>query len=76
MLVSDITIIEEWLLSGGSYSTYTDSTRFLKLLLDNETGRTLSAMLAGKADTNHYIPIDVKVDTLFKLITSRKTVNA
>ena len=52
MPVSDITVIEEWLLRRGAYSVYTDPARFLKLLLDEETGRTLSVMLAGKADSN------------------------
>ena len=55
MPMLDITIIEEWLLSGGSYSTYTDPARILKLLLDNETSRTLSAMLTGKADVNRQV---------------------
>ena len=75
MPVLDITIIEDWLLSGGSYSTYTDPARFLKLFLDDETSRTLSAMLAGKADANFHIAIDVIVDTLYELVTLRKTVN-
>ena len=55
MSVSDITMIEEWLKSSGAYSVYTDPARFLKLLLDDETGRTLSSMLAGKDDANRYI---------------------
>ena len=71
--VSDITVIEEWLLSGGSYSTYTEPARFLKLLLDDETGRTLSAMLLSKCPSDtHHIGIKNIVDILNELISSRK----
>ena len=48
MSESDITIIQEWLLKGGSYNSYSKPTRFLKLLLDDETGRILSAMLLSR----------------------------
>ena len=40
MTETDITIIQEWLLSGGPYTSYTEPTRFIKLLLDDETEST------------------------------------
>ena len=61
--------------SGGAYRVYTDPARFLKLLLDNKTGRTLNSMLVEKVDANLYISIKVMVDTLSELICSRKTIN-
>ena len=44
--VSDITVVEDWLKNGAAYSAYTDPARFLKLLLNDETGRFLNSMLA------------------------------
>lgn len=72
----DITIIQEWLLSGGPYTSYTEPARFIKLLLDNETGRVLSTMLLSKCtDDNRYIGVENIVDTLNDLISSRKTLS-
>lgn len=76
MTISDITIIQEWLLIGGSYTSYTKPTRFFKLLLDDKTGRTLSAMLLSKCPSdNRYIGIKNIMDTLDELISSRKTMS-
>ena len=76
MSESDITIIQEWLLSRGPYTMYSEPTQFLKLLLDEETGRVLNTMLLSKCiSNNHYIGIENIVDTLDKLIFSRKTMS-
>ena len=48
MSESDITIIQEWLHSGGPYTMYMEPARFLRLLLDEETGRSLNTMLLAK----------------------------
>ena len=73
MTESDITIIQEWLLSGGSYTSYTELTRFLKLLLHDKTGRVLSAMLLSKCPSdNRYISVKNIIETLDELISSRK----
>ena len=48
MSESDVTIISEWLHSGSHYVSYANPTRFLKLLLDKETGRVLSPTLKEK----------------------------
>ena len=55
---------------------YSEPTRFLKLLLDEETGRTLNTMLLAKCTgDNRYIGVENIVDTLDKLISSRKTLS-
>ena len=76
MSESDITIIQEWLLSGGPYTMYSEPTRFLKLLLDEETGRSLNTMLLARCPgDNQYICMEDIVDTLDELISSRKTLS-
>ena len=76
MSESDVTIITEWLHSGGQYASYADPTRFLKLLLDEETGRVLSSTLKEKVTPEDpYLPVEQIVDTLEDLVASRKTVN-
>ena len=76
MTESDITIIQEWLLSRGPYTSYSEPTRFLKLLLDEETGRVLNTMLLNKCTgDDRYIGIENIVDTLDELISSRKTMS-
>ena len=76
MTESDITIIQEWLLSGGPYTMYSEPTRFLKLLLDEETSRVLNTMLLGKyTGDNCYIDIENIVDNLDELISSQKTMS-
>ena len=55
---------------------HTEPARFIKLLLDDETGRVLSAMLLSKCtDDNRYIGVENIVDTLDDLISSRKTLS-
>ena len=72
----DITIIQEWLLSGGPYTSYSEPTRFLKLLLDEETGRVLNTMLLNKyTGDDSYIGTENIIDTLNELISSRKTMS-
>ena len=76
MSESDITIITEWLHSGGHYTSYTDPTRFLKLLLDEETGRVLSSTLKERVTPeNEYLSVDQIMDSLEALVASRKTLN-
>ena len=76
MMESDITIIQEWLHSGGPYASFTEPTRFIKLLLVDETGRVLSTMLKSKCpEENRYIDVESIVDTLDELISSRKTLS-
>ena len=76
MTESDIKIIQEWLLSCGPYTSYTEPARFIKLLLDDETGRVLSTMLLSKCtDDNRYIGVENIVDTLDELISSWKTLS-
>ena len=76
MTESDITIIQEWLLSRGPYTIYSKPTRFLKLLLDEEPGSVLNTMLLGKCTGNNcYIGIENIIDTLDELISSRKTMS-
>ena len=71
MTKSDITIITEWLHSGGPYTQYSDPARFLKLLLDEETGRVLNTMLLDQCTVdNYYISVKSIVDTLDNLISS------
>ena len=73
---SDITIITEWLHSGGHYTLLTDPARFLKLLLDEETGRVLSSMLQDRCTPeNQYLSIEQIMDSLDELISSRKTLS-
>ena len=73
---SDITIITEWLHSGGHYTLLTDPARFLKLLLDEETGRVLSSMLQDRCTPeNQYLSIKQIMDSLDELISSRKTLS-
>ena len=55
---------------------YSEPNRFLKLLLDEETGRVLNTMLLAKCTgDNRYISIENIVDTLDELISSRKTLS-
>ena len=76
MSESDVTIITEWLHSGGQYASYADPARFLKLLLDEETGRVLSSTLKEKVTPDDpYLPVEQIMDTLEELVASRKTVN-
>ena len=76
MSESDITIITEWLHSGGHYTLFTDPARFLKLLLDEETGRVLSSMLQDRCTPeNQYLSIKQIMDSLDELISSRKTLS-
>ena len=72
----DVTIITEWLHSGGHYTLYTDPTRFLKLLLDEETGRVLSSTLKDRVTPdNQYLSVEQIMDSLEALVASRKTLN-
>ena len=76
MSESDVTIISEWLHSGGHYTSYTNPTRFLKLLLDEETGRVLSSMLKERVTPDdQYLSVNQIMDSLETLIVSRKTLN-
>ena len=62
------------MLSGGPYTSYSDPARFLKLLLDKETGRVLNSMLLNKCTgDDRYIGVENIFDTLDGLISSRKT---
>ena len=54
MSKSDITIITEWLHSGGLYTVYSDPARFLKLLLDKETSRVLNTMVLDKSTVDDW----------------------
>ena len=55
---------------------YSEPTRFLKLLLDEETGRTLNTMLLAKCTgDNRYIGVENIVDTVDELVSSRKTLS-
>ena len=54
----------------------TEPARFLRLLLDEETGRSLNTMLLAKCPgDNRYISVEDIVDTLDDLISSRKTLS-
>ena len=64
---SDVTIISEWLHSGGHYTLYTDPTQFLKLLLDKETGRVLSSTLREELHQITYTSLSNKSWTHWKL---------
>ena len=76
MSESDMTIITEWLHSGGHYTLFTNPTRFLKLLLNEETGRVLSSMLQDRCTPeNQYLSIKQIMDSLDELISSRKTLS-
>ena len=76
MSESDITIITEWLHSSGHDTLFTDPTQFLKLLLDEETGRVLSSMLQDRCTPeNQYLSIEQIIDSLDELISSRKTLS-
>ena len=76
MSESDVTIITEWLHSGGHYTLYTDPTRFLKLLLDEETGRVLSSKLKDRVTPdNQYLSVEQIMDSLEALVASRKTLS-
>ena len=76
MSESDITIITEWLHSGGPYMIFSDPAWFLKLLLDEETGRVLSTMLLERCTAdNQYLTIEQIIDTLDDLISSQKTLS-
>ena len=62
------------MLSRGPYTSYSDPARFLKLLLDKETGRVLNSMLLNKCTgDDRYIGVENIVNTLDELIFSRKT---
>ena len=53
---------------------FSDPAPFLKLLLDEETGRVLSTMLLERCTPdNQYLTIKQIMDTLDDLISSRKT---
>ena len=55
---------------------YSEPTRFLKLLLNEETGRSLNTMLLARCTgDNQYIGVEDIVDTLDELISSRKTLS-
>ena len=55
---------------------YSDPARFLKLLLDEETGRVLNTMLLDKCTVDdRYISVEDIMDTLDKLISSWKTMS-
>ena len=76
MSESDVTIISEWLHSGGHYMSYTNPTQFFKLLLDEETGRVLSSTLKERVTPDdQYLSIKQIMDSLEALVASRKTLN-
>ena len=76
MSESDITIITEWLHSSGHDTLFTDPAQFLKLLLDEETGRVLSSMLQDRCTPeNQYLSIEQIIDSLDELVSSRKTLS-
>ena len=55
---------------------YTEPARFLRLLLDEETGRSLNTMLLAKCPNDtRYISIEDIVDTLDDLLSSRKALS-
>ena len=55
---------------------YTEPARFLRPLLDEETGRSLNTMLLAKCPSdNRYISIEDIVDTLDDLVSSRKALS-
>ena len=55
---------------------YTEPARFLRLLLDEETGRSLNTMLLAKCPSdNRYISIEDIVDMLDDLVSSRKALS-
>ena len=73
MTESDITIIMEWLYSWGPDTKYSNPARFLKLLLDEETGRVFNTMLLDKCTMDGcYISIKNIVDTLDNLFPPGK----
>ena len=73
---TDITIISKWLQSGDTYTQYTDPARWVKLLLDQETARSFDRMLAEKANLGQFISIDVLMDVLYELVTSRRSLKS
>ena len=65
MSETDVTIITEWLHSGGQYASYADPARFLKLLLDEETGRVLTTTLKEKVTPEDpHLTVEEIMDTL------------
>ena len=76
MSETDVTIITEWLHSGGQYASYADPARFLKLLLDEDTGGVLITTLKEKVTPEDpHLTVEEIMDTLEDLIASRKTMN-
>ena len=73
---ADIMTISEWLKSGGAYTTYTDPARWMKLLLDQETAMSLDRMLLEKSSSGQFITIDILMDVLCDLITSRRSMKS
>ena len=74
MSESDVMVISEWLHSGGHYVSYADPTRFLKLLLDEETGSVLIFTLKKKVTPDdQHLSVEQIMETLEALIASRKS---
>ena len=69
-------IISEWLWSGGAYTQYTDPACWVKLLLDQETERSFDRMLAKKLSSGKFISINILMDVLYELVTSRRSLKS
>ena len=55
---------------------YTDPARWVKLLLDQETARSFDRMSLEKASSNQFITINILMDILYELITSRRSLKS
>ena len=73
---TDIMVISEWLQSGGTYTLYIDPAHWVKLLLDQETARSFDRMLLEKASSNQFININILMDVLYELITSKRSLKS
>ena len=76
MTDKDFSTILEWLHSGGAYTSYTDPTRWVKLLLDQETSRSFNRILLDKYNVNPNINIDNIMEVLYDLISSRRSMKS
>ena len=67
--------MKAWLDSGGAYTTHCEPVRWLKLLMDRETGLGYQKWLESRVSSSMTVTTDTLVGVLRELLTERKSLN-
>ena len=68
---TDLTLVTEWLCSGGTYRDFQDPLQWFKLLVCSETACSLDRVMAEKAEGEVEMTIERIMNILYNLICSR-----